>query len=290
MSADCNPIIDTFQREVGDLDVSDKYLQLMRDSVSDDSLYIRMKDTLVVLFNDLQLTETEKAKLAGEYMASMSVQLSSSSMQTALSWAKEERDGGYALAKLKADTGVSLANYEKTKEEICLVKVQVEKACADITATIAGSIRENGSVLTYDADGCKPLTIANEGLKYEQTQQVIAATYQVHADAYRKSGVVQIGVDQNDQVLKGLSASIDSITSGYTNQQTLNAERQRIAYEDSKINHLLNSVGVVVGQLLSSDETTPQWLLDYMKTGMSKLLTPNLTTGDAFDGIPPVTP
>jgi len=280
----CNVQLDPFLREDGVLDVSGKYKQLMQDTLSDESLYIRAKDTMKVMFDDLQLTEPDKAKLAAEHVASMTTQLSASSMQTALQWATEERDGAYTLAKAKAETEVLLAQFEKIKAEICLTEAQTEKSCADITATISNSYRENGVPTSYDADGCKPLGLTNSGLKYEQTKQVVAATYQIHADAYRKSGVVQIGVDTNDNVTKGLSGGVDEITDGYTNQQTLNAERQRQAYEDSKINHMLNALGVITGQLLSAevDPTGWQWLLDGMEEGVAKLGTPNSNTPIPF--------
>ena len=61
-----------------------------------------------------------------------------------------------------------------------------------------------------------------------------------------------------------------------------------MAYEDSKINHMLNSLGVVTGQMMSAEvdptnKNGTSWLLDYMKDGMTKLLTPNKETCSAFD-------
>ncbi len=283
----CTTSIDNFQAQDGELDVSTKYKQLMQDSLSNESLYIRAKDTMKVIFDDLQLTEKEKAQLAAEHVASMTTQLSAASMQTALQWTKEERDGAFTLAKVKADTEVALAQYEKVKSEICLIDKQTNLQCANITATISESIRENGRVATYDSDGCTPLTLTNEGLKYHQTRQVEGATYQIYADAYRKSGVVMIGTDVQDNITKGLSAPTTAVTSGYTNQQTLNAERQRQAYEDSKINHMLNALGVITGQLLSSEiEQTDDWdwLLAGMEEGVAKLNTPNGQTATPFPG------
>ena len=282
----CKITLDLFQREDSELKVSEKYKQLMQDSLSEDSLYIRAKDTFSVIFSDLQLTEKEKAQLVSEHVASMTTSLSGAAMQTALAWSKEERDGAYTLAKVKAETEVQLAQKELVAEQICKMQKDVDLVCANITATISNSYRENGMPTGYDADGCKPTGLDETGLKFHQTKQVEAATYQTFADAYRKSGIVQIGTDVQDNVVKGLSAPIDKITAGYTNQQTLNAERQRQAYEDSKINHMLNSLGVVTGQLMSAEIDVLQapWLLDYMKCGMSSLLTPNSETPTPFDG------
>ena len=245
----CNVTIPPIKLENGNLNVSEKYIQLMRDSVSEDSLYLRAKDTFKVMFDDLQLNEKEKAKVLTEYISGMTVELSKVAMQTAVQWSKEERDGGYALAKAKAETELVQMQTLKAKEEICLAEKQAELACANITATISASFRENGKPTGYEANGCKPTGLEDKGLKYHQTRQVEAATYQVQADAYRKSGVVNVGIDSADGIKKGLSGDDD----GYTNQQSKNAERQRIAYEDSKRNHAANSASTMIGQLLSSE-------------------------------------
>ena len=283
--ATCNPIVDSFQRVESKLGVSEKYIQLMQDTLGDESLYTRAKETFSVVFEDRDLTELQKAQLTSEFISSMALNLSNSAMQTALTWAKEERDGAYTLSKLRADTEVSLAQKEKVTKEICLVEKQTDVQCANITATLSASIRENGKVASYGADGCTPTALENSGLKYEQTKQVEAATYQTLADAYRKSGKVQIGTDALDNYLKGLSGD----NAGYTHQQIKNAERQRQAYEDSKINHLLNSVAVVIGQLLSAevDPLNPQngealEIIGFMKDGMRKLLSPNSETPAPF--------
>jgi len=281
----CNVSVPDFQREEAGLDVSAKYKQLMSDTLAEDSLYTRAKDTLNVIFKDLQISEAEKAKISAEYVAQMSIQLSNTAMASALKWAQEERDGAYTLAKVKAETEVELAKKLKTEEEICLVSKQTELQCANIKATISTSIRENGRVASYEADGCTPESLQAEGLRYQQTKQVEAATYQTFADAYRKSGVVQIGTDTQDGVLKGLSGPTDKITGGYTNQQTLNAERQRQSYEDSKINHLVNGAAVVTGQMMSAEVNPDSEILEFLKDGMRKLKSPNGETPDPFQGV-----
>lgn len=272
----CNTTVGSFQSADGDLEVIEKYNELMQATLGEDSIYTRSKETFKELFDNLQLTEPQKANIVAESIATMTTNLSNSAMQTALGWAKEERDGAYTLAKLKADTEVSLANYEKTKAEICLVEAQTELQCANITATTSASIRDNGTVASYDADGCKVTSLNPNGLKYEQTKQVEAATYQSLADAYRKSGVITIG-DGADGVLKGLSDAYPSY-SGYTDQQIKNAERQRIAYEDSKVNHAANSISATVGQMLSADVAPDDGLVLKLNNAIDALLSPHSTT------------
>ncbi len=246
----CNTPIDAFQAEDGSLDVSSRYKQLMQDTLSEDSLYIRAKDTMYANFDKLNLTAEEKAKLVSEHVAMMTSQLSGAAMQTALQWEKEERDGAYTLAKVKAETENAIAQSELIAEQVCQAQKQTELICAQITATVSGTFRENGMPTGYTADGCTPTGLDDTGLKYHQTKQVEAATYQSYADAFRKSGVVKIGADTtNNNMMKGLSGDDD----GFTNQQAKNAERQRIGFEDSKRNHAANSAAAMIGQLLSSE-------------------------------------
>jgi hypothetical protein len=256
------PTIPSFIRENGELSISEKYIRLMQDTLGEGSLYERTKETLFHQFEDLQLTEKEKAGFVVDFMSKVAVELSKSSMVTALSWAKEERDGAYTLAKMKADTETAFVQVELVKEQICEMKSKTGLICAQTTATLASSIRDNGRVKTYiqnddgTGDTCMPNTLEDDGLKYHQIKQVEGATYQLFADAYRKSGVVQVGIDTNDNVRKGLTGNThkaEGELAGYTAQQTANAERQRIAYEDSKRNHAANSTASMMGQMLSAE-------------------------------------
>ena len=272
----CTVTTDSFIRETGDLEVSIKYHKLMQDSLAEDSLYSRVKETLFHQFADLQLTEKEKAGYIVDFMGKFAVELSKSSLGAAISWAKEERDGPYHLAKVKADVEHGLIAQELIKEQVCEARAKTDLICAQITTTVANSIRDNGAVESYEPDSeCKPAYLKDEGLKYQQSKQVEASTYQIFADAYRKSGVVHIGVD-TDSMRKGMSAPTHAAggeAAGYTCQQTANAERQRIAYEDSKRNHAANSSASMIGQLLSAEEppTNGQWAIwkeavDYLNT------------------------
>ena len=270
----CTTTIDTFQLIDGELDVSKKYIALMEDSIGEGSIYERAKDTLFLQFKYLQLNEKEKAGLLVDFMTKFTTSLSSAAMTGSLAWAKEERDGGYALAKVKADTESALANFELIKANVCKTQKETELVCANITKVSGDSIRANGYVTSTEEDGCTVKTLDDTGLLYNQTKQVKGATYQVFADAYRKSGNVLIGVDTNDSVLKGLSGDLN----GYTNQQQQNAERQRIAYEDSKVNHAANSSASMIGQMLSAEIAPNELDVDRWRTAVDRLLAKHSTT------------
>lgn len=274
--ADCNPSIDSFVAEDVTLEVSEKYIKLMQDSLGEDSIYERTKDTIKELSDDLNLTASERAQASLAAITSMVTSLSGAAMQTALSWAKEEKDAQYTLARLRAETELVMAQYEKAKIEICLADKEKELRCAQITATLADSIRTNGRVSEYGADGCRPISLYAEGLKYEQTQQVAAATYQMQADTYRKSGVVQVGEDANDGVLKGLSGD----EYGYTHAQVEFSERQKIAFEDSKISHAVQGSSSMIGQMLTAEIAPTAEDVERWRDAMDKLLTPHSTTSN----------
>ena len=271
----CNVTVDNFQAVDAELDVIDKYKELMVATLSDESIYIRAKETIYSVFDELGVNNTDRASIVVGHIDKMTTELSATAMQSAIQWAKEERDGAYSLALIKAQTEVAIAQAEVAKESICKTIKETELMCANITSTIAKSIRENGMVTSYeDADECKPKTLDNSGLKYEQTQQVKAATYQTFADAYRKSGVVEIGIDSTDEVKKGLTGNED----GYTWQQQTNAERQRIAYEDSKLNHAANSSASMIGQMLTAEIAPNEADVQRWRDALDGLLTKHSTT------------
>ncbi len=302
--------IDAYQSEEGEIEVIEKYESLMLSTIGESSLYTRVKETLLFQFEDLQLTEKEKAGLVTEFVTKFSLGMSQASMQTALSWAKEERDGAYQLALVKANTENALADYEKTKEEICLLQKEDELKCVQIEATSAQSIRENGGVDTYklNDDGspsCHVNTLEDEGLKYFQTKQVQADSVRIFSDTYRKSGVVQIGgsyvlntawADDGNQttpdengndrylselIYQGITGNTHADTgelAGYTAQQTANAERTRIAFEDSKLNHAANSSASMIGQMLSAEVAPAEADVQRWRDAVDKLLTTYNTT------------
>ena len=284
--ASCTMNIDTFSSVGVELDVIEKYNKLMATTLGEDSLYTRGKETLFHLFEDLQLTEKEKAALVVDFIAQATTQLSQTSMTIALSWLKEEATLPYTLAKTKADIENVHASYVKIQEEICLLQKEDELRCIEIEATGAASIRDNGRVNAYkqdiNGDTCHPESLENEGLKYFQTKQVEADSYRIFADAYRKSGVVQLGIDAgNDGVYKGLSGTTNNSSgeaAGYTAQQSANAERQRIAYEDSKLNHAANSSASMIGQMLSAEVTPYADDVKQWRAAITALLKQHSTT------------
>ena len=234
--------------ENGTLDVVEKYRLISEAALGTDSIYMRAKDTFKELLDDKNLTGAEYAEYASQFISQLATSTTQSAMNTAMQWSQHEKENAYALALTKANIDVAVANEALIQQQILASEKEVESKCAQITATLAQSIRENGTVATYAADGCTPLTLNNNGVKYAQTKAQEANMYATLSDAYRKSGVVQIGTDA-DGVIKAMSGD----AAGYTNAQDKFARRQLLSFEDSKRTHAANAVSQLMGQLLASE-------------------------------------
>lgn len=227
--ASCSNNIEIFVAKEASLDVSSKYTKLMQDSLGEGSLYERVKDTYFELFKDLNVSEQEKLELVASNIANLATNITAQAMNSALMWAKEERDGAYQLAQIKAQTELALAQKELTAEQICKTVAEGELVAAQKEEVLASTIR-------------------TDNLTNSQIKSTEATVYSTLAEAYRKSGVVLTSTD-TDGVLKGTSGDL----SGYTYKQDKFIDRQVISFEDSKRNHAVNSSAAVIGQLLSAE-------------------------------------
>ncbi len=224
--ASCTPPVITFPTGIdGKMDVINRYNDLMKETMGIDSLYTRTKDTFYELFKDLEIDQEEKAQIVAKSMSDMAIQMSSSAMQSAVLWAKEERDGEYTSALLYAQTMKAMADGELAKSKICESENQIELICAKVTETISSTFRENG--MPSGMDGCKPTGLMDEGLKYEQTQMVIQQTDSMEEDDIRKN-----------------AKNCEDI---------MFSERQRASFEDSKRNHAANAASQMISGLIASE-------------------------------------
>ena len=253
------------------LDVIIRYQKLMTAAIGENSLYERSKDTIFELSKDLNLTEKERANIVSGQISQMTVGISGSAMQVALEWAAKDATIGYETAILKENASKAAAEAALTAKKICTEENNSTLVCANIEATIAGSIRDNGRVETYSVeDPCKPTSLKDEGLKFAQTEQVEASTYQILADAYRKSGVVRIGVE--DGIVKGIDGDRD----GHTYAQTGVANRQIVSFEDSKRNHAVNASSQTIGQLISAEAPLDDSIVKNYNKAMEYLLSDSI--------------
>ncbi len=255
------------------LDVIPKIKKLMTASLGEDSIYERSKKTIWELSKDLNMTEAQRMDIVAGQITQMTVGITAGLMQQGLAWAKEDATIGYETAKMKYEAELTATKAKTEAYNACKTESEVELVCANITATIAGSIRENGKVLSYDdTNKCIPKALVDEGLKYEQTLQVDASRYQILADAYRKSGIVQIGTES------GTTKGIDGDREGHTYAQSAVAHRQVLSFEDSKRNHAVNASSQTIGQMIAAEAPLDDQIVQNYNKGMEYLLTDSTPT------------
>lgn len=256
--------------ENSELSIVEKLRTLTEESLGTSSIYMRAKDTFKELFDGHKISEPEYAQLASQFISNLAVQTTQSVMQGAIDWAKAEKEMAYGLAQSRANVELTLAQIEKLKYDICNAQKDNELKCAQVTATVSSSIRDNGRVATWDANNsCMPLTLMDEGVKFDQKAVYQAQTYTALADAFRKSGKVQIGVDV-DNTTKGLSGD----NMGYTDAQEEFARRQVKSFEDSKRQHAVNAISAMIGQMLSAEVAPTAEDISRWRTALDYLLTP----------------
>lgn len=268
--ATCTTVLPTASLETSSLDVIDKYKLLTAASLDTDSVYMRAKDTFKELLDSAQMDGVEYAQYASQFISQLATATTQSAMNIALQWSQAEKESAYSLALTKANIELAQANRELIKMNICATEKETELKCAQTTATIASSIRDNGRVAAVDpANSCIPLSLQNEGTKYEQAEFTKAKMYTEFADAFRKSGVVTIGT-AGDGVKKGISGD----EHGYTNAQESFARRQEISFEDSKRTHAANATSQLIGQLIAAEVPAAQTYVDQWNSALSYLNTP----------------
>lgn len=242
------------------IDVVEKFKKLSEAALDTDSIYMRAKDTFKELLDNRRLNEDEYAQLAATFVSQLAVTTTQQAMQEALQWAKAEQEQAFNMEALKANVELVMAQRERTRLEICKLQKDTELQCANITATLASSIRKNGRVATSDINNpCVPLTLMDEGTEYVQSKAIDAQKYSTLADAYRKSGVVDIAT-----TLDGMTKGTAGDNMGYTDAQEEFARRQVKSFEDSKRNHAANAISQMIGQILSTDTVpAPEYIAQW---------------------------
>ena len=150
-----------------DLDVISKQRQLVDEALGPDSIYIRMKETLLDLLNDGSIKGTDRAKVVGETIAQMSASITANVMSTGLAWAEAEKK----LALQKAELEKQLDILEQQGK---LTENQVADTLASRQLKQAQLLRLYGTP-SKDSDG-NVVMLANEGKEYLTMENIEADT------------------------------------------------------------------------------------------------------------------
>ena len=149
------------------LDVIEKQRQLVDEALGPDSIYIRMKETLLDLLNDGSIKGTDKAKVVGETIAQMSASITANVMNTGLAWAEAEKRLALQKEELEKQLDILIQNKLLTEN-------QVANSLADRQLKQAQLLRLYGTP-SKDSDG-NVVMLANEGKEYLTMENIEADT------------------------------------------------------------------------------------------------------------------
>lgn len=213
------------------LDVVKKQKELAAALTDEDSIYIRMKDTLVDLLEKGEIKGTDRARVVSETISQMAVNLTNTSLSTALAWQAQEKELALKKEELEVRLDVLQNEVEKSKEDIKLAKESVRLAQAK-------RIREYGDA-TFDPDG-NVVALSDEGLVYEQEQLVKKQIEQGTATLTKMTDDLQTAAKQRLNVEK----------------QTELYQRQKEGFDDNKYQKLFESQLNAWGLMFSSGMLT----------------------------------
>ena len=213
------------------LDVVKKQKELAAALTDEDSIYIRMKDTLVDLLEKGEIKGTDRARVVSETISQMAINLTNTSLSTALAWQAQEKELALKKEELEVRLDVLQKEIDKADEDARLAKESVRLAQAK-------RIREYGDA-TLDMDG-NVIALSDEGLVYEQEQLVKKQIEQ---------GTAAIG-KLNDDLLTAAKQRLN------VEKQTELYQRQKEGFDDNKYQKLFESQLNAWGLMFSSGMLT----------------------------------
>ena len=271
-----------------DLDVTDKYNQLLDTLLCDTSIYIRTKETLAELVNSGDLKGVDKAKVIAEVLGTLNNSMVNASLQTALAWASKEKE--VELNKLELGRKLAIMDQQEleAKEQVKNVRAEAKGKAAQARALYGtATYDENGNVTSLGTDGktyqetqvlkqevlSKAKEVEVMGSKLEESK---AAIYKVVADTYAHYGNMSWS-------LTGAAATISA--PGLDGVQAL-AQYQADIAKNQADGYVLNawsnavvSSATMVGTALASDSEVftqegqiGKEALDNVAFGLRKLL------------------
>lgn len=247
------------------LDIIDKYKQLVKASLDGDSIYIKTKETLQDMFDNDSITEQNKSEILSSVLGSINKTVITSAMSSALAWESGERE----LIMKKAELEKKL---EALDVEIASAEETSKKTISERKSIEAASLRAHGSATTDASD--KVVALSNSGTEYSSEQGVIAKTANIEAetdliaskekelfasinkivaDTYTNFGVFN-GYSLSETGLVG--TNIDNTPTSHT---TLSKTQQVIAAEQAKgyawnaWSNVASGLGATIGTALSTE-------------------------------------
>lgn len=126
-----------------ELNVVDKYRELISASLDGSSTYIRTKETVQSLVDDGLLKDVDKASVIAKTIADMNSSVVSSSMGIALNWASQEKE--LAFKKLELEKQLDILD-----KELLIKTAQAKQITNKDLTDQATSLRMNGAMTVVD--------------------------------------------------------------------------------------------------------------------------------------------
>lgn len=143
-----------------DLDVLNRFTSLMQTSLGSESVYIRTKETLEVMFKDYNINGTDKANILSQVLGTLSSSLTTSAMEVALRWTTAEKE--LYLKKLELAKELDILDNKIRESEAA-----ADKMFHDSIATQANTIRMLGTPTVVDG---KVISLENEGKVWQEIE------------------------------------------------------------------------------------------------------------------------
>lgn len=222
------------------LDVAEKYETLVKQSLSTNSAYIRAKETIQDLVDSGAIDEAQKAEIISNIVGGIINNITSSSMSTAMSWAKEEKD--IALKKLELAKALDILDEDKFLKQAQIQQVEnaIRLAKVESKRMYGAGVFDpiDGSLTSLVAEGkvYKDMLLTDEQITKAQeetslvTQKIAeshAAVHKIIADTY---------VNYGSYNYTGLGETgITTVTATHpAAHTTLSDTQQEIAVEQAK--------------------------------------------------------
>ena len=265
------------------LDVTTKYQDLVTKLVQDDqSVYIHTIEKLEALITAGDLASADKAKVISEVLGQLNTSIVNTSLQTALEWAKAEKTFEFE----KEELGYKVDVIDKQAE---VEAAKVKQLMADVMATTATSMRQNGAAtvdpstgfttgLANDGKVWKEMTLMEQELLNKQAEEDVlqsklkesqAAVYKIVADS-----VANFGKGTYTLTDTGVTEATFSGADSLSHYQKQIAAQQAKGYAYNAWANAVNAAATTIGVLVSENAGDAQVkaLTTSMNTGLTNLL------------------
>lgn len=199
-----------------DLDVISKQRQLVDEALGPDSIYIRMKETLLDLVEKGDIKGQEKAQLISQTITQMSASITANVMNTGLAWAEAEKRLALQKEELEKQLDILEQQGKLTENQVADTLASRQLKQAQLLRLYGTPSKDSdGNVVMLANEGKEYLTMenieadtANKAIQGEvltaTKEQNWAQTHKLIADTYINHGVFT-WTNLNDKGLSGVS-------------------------------------------------------------------------------------